>query len=140
MNPIFVIDWAPNGKRIAYKYSSTAVLEWSYDFSTGSPWAVSVDDSFSSYYAVSDGRLVKLDTNGNLIWEYSANTSLPFEDIAVDNTYQVYATRDVEGEDSIFKFDEDGNLINTISPATFENGPSILERIKKIAVDTSGNI
>ena len=139
MNPIFVIDWAPNGKRIAYKYTSSAALEWSYDFSTGSPWALAIDDNWNSYYAVNDGRVVKLDNNGNLLWQYE-DGPLPFEDIAVDNTYQVYATRDVEGEDLIYKFDEDGNLLSTISPSTFENGPQILERIVKLAVDTSGNI
>jgi len=131
MNPIFVFDWSLDANKLTYCYDSSGVLLWAYDFNSGFPWSMTVDDQFNSYYSTSDDRIIKLDVDGNLVWEVT-KTPIKFSDLAVDVSYNVYAIKTVSDQDSIFKYDSDGQLINTIYPRYFSTGPKIIDNLVKI--------
>ncbi len=139
MNPIFAFDWSIDGDNLVKCFDSAGNLLWSYDFVTGSPWSMIVDDLFNTYYCTTDDRLVKLDSDGNLVWEIT-DPPYRFADLAIDDAYNLYVVKTSSIDDSIYVFDSNGAEQPAIKPRTRLNGPKILDTISKVAVDAQGNI
>jgi len=136
-----------------FKFNSTGTLLWQKTFpspsNTISPYGFGIDGSNNVYlaatYAQSPGRtmLMKIDTNGNLVWQRllsrgsTISSTIFCTGLAVDSSGNSYLGGYVQVDNTaiLIKYDTNGNIVwqNITAPSAGYN-------FTGVALDASGNI
>lgn len=129
----FVVGWPVVGAGMGiHKFCIYCGYVWGYETSNVGGKAVTVDTD-GNVYAVGENTnsksVWKLDSDGDLIWEYGAVSTYG---VAIDTDRNVYVAGNLAGGKTVWKLDSDGNLVWDYDTTGIQAW--------NVAVDSDGNV